>query len=114
MRYTKLLFILCFFCYSNVINALQIGTLKLLSFQNEPLNAELNLTLSKDEKIESLRPSVAPKADFDAAGLQRLKIHDQINLKLARKGDQVVVKLSTNTPITVSYTHLTLPTPPYV
>jgi FimV-like protein len=108
MKHIKILFIVFFLSLSQALFALQIGTFKLLSYQDTPLLMQVDLSLAKDDKIEALKPSIAPKIDYDAAGIPRLPVHDQINVKLKKVGDKFVIELVTDLPIKESYIDLLL------
>lgn len=104
-RFLAFIFVLAFL--SNA-NALQIGNYNLLSKQNSPLSMEVELLLAKEDKVSSLKPAIASKADYESAGLQRLPIHDDIQLKLNQSNKQFFVKLSSKNPVEDPYLDILL------
>ncbi|MGB1086202.1 MAG: type IV pilus assembly protein FimV [Methylophilaceae bacterium] len=108
MNKLKLFFTFFVLSLSSTIYALQIGTFKILSYQDTPLKIQVDLSLAKDDNIESLKPSIAPKADFDAAGIPRLPIHDQMIVELKQIEEKPYIELTTNSPIKDSYMDILL------
>lgn len=104
-RFLAFIFVLAFLTNAN---ALQIGNYNLLSKQNSPLSMEVELFLAKEDKVSSLKPAIASKADYESAGLQRLPIHDDIQLKLNQSNKQFFVKLSSKNPVEDSYLDILL------
>jgi len=108
MNKLKLFFTFFVLSLSSTIYALQIGNFKILSYQDTPLKIQVDLSLAKDDNIDSLKPSIAPKADFDAAGIPRLPIHDQMIVKLKQIEEKPYIELTTNSPIKDSYMDILL------
>ena len=108
MNKLKLFFTFFVLSLSSTIYALQIGTFKILSYQDTPLKIQVDLSLAKDDNIKSLKPSIAPKADFDAAGIPRLPIHDQMIVELKQIEEKPYIELTTNSPIKDSYMDILL------
>ena len=52
------------------VNALQFGKIKLNSAQNSPLDAVISVYLSKQDNIDQLKASIAPKENYDAQMLR--------------------------------------------
>ena len=52
-------------------HALALGKLKVFSALNEPLNAEIEFTSATEKEFKGLTVSLASRADFDAAGVDR-------------------------------------------
>ena len=77
------------------VNALQFGKIKLNSAQNSPLDAVISVNLSKQDNIDQLKASIAPKENYDAQGIERSEIHNNIQLTLTpTNGNQAVLALS--------------------
>ena len=69
---------------------------------------EVELFLAKEDKVSSLKPAIASKADYESAGLQRLPIHNDIQVKLNQSNKQFFVKLSSKNPVEDSYLDILL------
>ena len=85
------------------INAysLQLGKIILKSNQNSPLDVSIQVNLSSEDKINLLKPSIAPKENYDSQGIKRTKIHNDIVLSLIPKNsNQATLRLTSKIPVT--------------
>jgi len=88
-------------------HALALGKLKVHSALNEPLNAEIAFTTITDKELKGLNVSLASRADFDAAGVDRLPFLSQIKFTIQKKPDgQYYLQLRTEQPVDEPYLHL--------
>jgi pilus assembly protein FimV len=88
-------------------HALALGKLKVHSALNEPLNAEIAFTTITDKELRGLNVSLASRADFDAAGVDRLPFLSQIKFTVEKKPDgQYYLQLRTEQPVDEPYLHL--------
>jgi pilus assembly protein FimV len=55
-------------------HSLGLGKLQVKSTLNEPLDAEIDITVIADNELKGLNVSMAPRADFEAAGAERLPL----------------------------------------
>jgi FimV-like protein len=67
---------------SSKLFALTLNKMQVSSKQDEPLNAVINVTFSKDDKASNLKPAIASKENYEANGLSRLPIHSDIQIRL--------------------------------
>ncbi len=88
-------------------HAMALGKLQVLSALNEPLNAEIELTLVSDKELKGLTASLASRADFDAAGVDRPPFLSQIKFMVAKKPDgRYFLQLHTDEPVDEPFLHL--------
>lgn len=91
------------------INAysLQLGKIILKSNQNSPLDVSIQVNLSSEDKIDLLKPSIAPKENYDSQGIMRTKIHNDIVLSLIPKNSkQATLRLTSKIPVTEPFLDL--------
>lgn len=88
-------------------HAMALGKLQVLSALNEPLNAEIELTLVSEKELKGLTASLASRADFDAADVDRLPFLSQIKFIVAKKPDgRYFLQLHTDEPVDEPFLHL--------
>ncbi|MGD8977506.1 MAG: FimV/HubP family polar landmark protein, partial [Gammaproteobacteria bacterium] len=77
-----------------------MGDIKLNSFLNEPLDAEIQVSLSGADELNSLRVEVAPRAEFDRVGIDRPLFLDGLEFVVERvSGDRAVIRISSDEPM---------------
>ncbi len=90
-------------------HALALGKLKVLSALNEPLNAEIDFTSITDKELKGLAVTLASRADFDAAGVDRPEFLSQIKFMVSRRLDgHYFLQLRTDDQINEPFLHLLL------
>jgi len=90
-------------------HALALGKLKVLSALNEPLNAEIDFTSVTDKELKGLAVTLASRADFDAAGVDRPSFLSQIKFMVSRRLDgHYFLQLRTDDQINEPFLHLLL------
>jgi len=90
-------------------HALALGKLKVLSALNEPLNAEIDFTSVTDKELKGLAVTLASRADFDAAGVDRPSFLSQIKFMVSRRLDgRYFLQLRTDEQINEPFLHLLL------
>jgi len=90
-------------------HALALGKLKVLSALNEPLNAEIEFTSITDKELKGLNIGLASRADFEAAGVERLSFLSQVKFIVDKKPDgRHVLQLRTDQQIDEPFLHLLL------
>jgi len=90
-------------------HALALGNLKVLSALNEPLNAEIDFTSVTDKELKGLAVTLASRADFDAAGVDRPSFLSQIKFMVSRRLDgHYFLQLRTDEQINEPFLHLLL------
>lgn len=90
-------------------HALALGKLKVLSALNEPLNAEIEFTSITDKELKGLSIGLASRADFEAAGVERLAFLSQVKFIVDKKPDgRHVLQLRTDQQIDEPFLHLLL------
>lgn len=90
-------------------HALALGKLKVLSALNEPLNAEIEFTSVTEKELKGLVASLASRADFDEAGVDRLEFLSQIKFMVAKRTDgRYYLQLRTDQQIDEPFLHLLL------
>ena len=86
---------------------MQLGKIILKSNQNSPLDVSIQVNLSSEDKINLLKPSIAPKENYDSQGIKRTKIHNDIVLSLIPKNsNQATLRLTSKIPVTEPFLDL--------
>ena len=107
VRYIK--FLLVFFVTLFSINSysLQLGKVIFQSNQNAPLDVSIQVNLTSEDKIDLLKPSIAPKENYDSQGIERTKIHNDIVMSLiSKKPNKTVLRLTSKIPVTEPFLDL--------
>lgn len=90
-------------------HALGLGRLKVHSALNEPLNAEVEFTSITEKEIKGLNASLATRADFDAAGIERQPYLSTIKFTVAKRLDgHYILQLQTEQPLDEPFVHFLL------
>jgi len=90
-------------------HALALGKLKVFSALNEPLNAEIEFTSATEKELKGLTASLASRADFDAAGVDRLPLLSQIKFIVSKRTDgRYFLELRTDQQLDEPFLHLLL------
>jgi pilus assembly protein FimV len=83
-----------------VSHALGLGKFELKSALNQPLDAEIDFTSISDAELKGLKVSLAPRADFEAAGAERLPLLSQIKFIVSKRPDgRHYLQLKTDEPV---------------
>src|ERR1051325_5984143 len=89
--------------------SLGLGKLHVKSGLNEPLNAEIDITTITDSELRGLNVSLASRADFEAAGADRVPMLSQIKFIVAKRADgRPYLQLKTDSPVEEPFLHLLL------
>jgi pilus assembly protein FimV len=89
--------------------SLGLGKLKVTSGLNEPLKAEIDFTSIADNERRGLNVSLAPRADFDAAGAERVPFLSQIKFQIVQRADgRYFLELKTEQPVEEPFLHMLL------
>lgn len=92
-----------------VSHALGLGRLEVKSALNQPLNAEIDITSIAESELKGLNASLAPRADFEAAGAERIPLLSQIKFTVQRRPDgRYYLQLRTDAPIEEPFLHMLL------
>ena len=86
----------CFVVFSQHLFALQLGDIKVNSTQDQKLNASIRLTLSDNESLDDLNPSVAGKEAYISRSIDRFDIHSDIQMVIKKTAKGAVLLLSSN------------------
>ena len=86
----------CFVVFSQHLFALQLGDIKVNSTQDQKLNASIKLTLSDNESLDDLNPSVASKEAYISRSIDRFDIHSDIKMVIKKTAKGAVLLLSSN------------------
>jgi pilus assembly protein FimV len=90
-------------------HALGLGKLKVLSALNEPLNAEVEFTSITEKELKGLNTGLAPRVDFDTAGVERAPYLSQIKFTVSKRLDGTYyLQLRTEQPMEEPFLHLLL------
>ncbi len=65
-----------------VVQSLGLGEIRLNSYLNQPLDAEIELTLSSPDELRSLELSIPDRATFERLGLDRPGFLDQVEFEI--------------------------------
>jgi pilus assembly protein FimV len=85
---------------------LGLGTLKVNSALNEPLNAEIDFTSASKVELKSLNVGLAPRSEFNSAGVQRIPFLSDIKFTIAKRLDgRPFLQLSTEQPVREPFLH---------
>jgi pilus assembly protein FimV len=89
--------------------SLGLGKLKVNSALNEPLNAEIEFTSITEKELKGLNVTLAPRKDFESAGIERLPFLSQIKFTVAKKLDgRFFLQLHTDQQIEEPFLHILL------
>jgi len=90
-------------------HALALGKLKVRSALNEPLNAEIDFASVTDKELKGVSVTLAPRSDFDTAGVERVPFLADIKFTIDRKSDgQRIIRLRTDQQINEPFLHFLL------
>lgn len=67
--------------------ALGLGKLTVRSALNEPLNAEIEVASVTEKELKGLQVGLAPRSDFDQAGIERMPFLSQIKFTVSKRAD---------------------------
>ncbi len=96
-------------CLPLMSQAVGLGRLVVHSGLDEPFNGEIELLAPSAQELKSLTASLAPRADFDAAGIERPPHLLTIKYTVSKRGDgQHVLKLTTDQPLREPFLHFLL------
>ena len=80
--------------------ALQLGKISINSKQEQPLNADIEVILTKADDVTELVPSIASKEDFESQGIERLPVHANIDANFVKNSEgKIYLKLKSNKPV---------------
>jgi len=99
LRFKKLALIFCISAMPWLAHAASLGKLSVFSSLGDPLNAEIDVLPSSTEEVETLAVSLASDAVYLEQGVQRTAAQADIQLSILQKEDGVVVKITTNQPV---------------
>lgn len=92
-----------------VSHALGLGRIKVLSALNEPLSAEIEFTSVTDKELKGLTATLATRAEFELAGIERLPYLSVIKFAVAKKLDgRYILQLTTDQQVDEPFLHLLL------
>jgi pilus assembly protein FimV len=99
-QYLKKLFLLCLLLFPLSGFTLQLGKIIVTSSQGQPLNAEIEMMLTPGEDTSKLQTSIASKENYEAQGIERLAIHNNISVELQKNEKGLtVLKLKSTQPV---------------
>jgi len=106
-KHIKFLLICFVTLFSINAHSLQLGKIIFKSNQNSPLDVSIQVNLSSEDKIDQLKPSIAPKENYDSQGIERTKIHNDIVLSLtSQKKNKATLRLTSKNPVTEPFLDL--------
>jgi pilus assembly protein FimV len=87
--------------------AMGLGKLVVRSGLDEPLNGEIELVSPTPQELRTLKATLASRADFESAGIDRPFFLTNIKFELSQRADGAsVVKLTTDEPVREPFLHL--------
>jgi pilus assembly protein FimV len=99
-QYIKKLFLLYLLLFPLTGFTLQLGKIVVTSSQGQPLNAEIEMLLTPGEDMSKLQTSLASKENYEAQGIERLAIHNNISVELQKNEKGLtVLKLKSTQPV---------------
>ena len=79
---------------------LGLGDIKLNSYLNERLDAEISVSVSGPEELQSLKVAVASRDVFERFGIDRLDLLDDLRFKVeSQPGGRAVVRVTSSQPV---------------
>lgn len=79
---------------------LGLGDIKLNSYLNERLDAEISVSVSGPEELQSLKVAVASRDVFERFGIDRLDLLDDLRFKVeTQPGGRAVVRVTSSEPV---------------
>ncbi|VAW84916.1 hypothetical protein MNBD_GAMMA16-1578 [hydrothermal vent metagenome] len=79
---------------------LGLGDIELNSSLNQPLKAKIELLVVKPDELKQLKVRLADKAAYEAAGVERIHLLNDLVFKvIAVDGDKVVIEVTTVAPV---------------
>ncbi|MHB8741516.1 MAG: FimV/HubP family polar landmark protein [Sulfuricaulis sp.] len=88
-------------------HAMALGRLQVISALNEPLNAQIELSLVDEKELKGLSVSLASLADFNAASVDRPPFLTQIKFTVVKKPDgHYFIELHTDDAVNEPFLHL--------
>jgi len=79
-----------------------LGPIKIFSYLNEPLDAEIELHADPN-RTDKLLISIAPQAEFDHINIPRSPILDKLSFHILRDEDELFISATSTEPITDPY-----------
>lgn len=94
---------------SGYAHALGLGKLTLHSGLDEPLNADVELTTDNPDELKTLRAGLAPRSEFDAAGVDWMPLLASIKYNVVKQpSGGYVLHLSSDQPMSEPFLHFLL------
>jgi pilus assembly protein FimV len=87
-------------------HALSLSKLSVSSNLGQPLNAEIDISLDPGETIETIKAKVASPDIYQSQGLDYPQILTKVNIAVLQKGDKVVLKVTSSSPVQDPYVDL--------
>ena len=76
------------------------GKISINSKQEQPLNADIEVILTKADDVTELVPSIASKEDFESQGIERLPVHANIDANFVKNSEgKIYLKLKSEKPV---------------
>ena len=100
IRLIKLFLFATAFTFIFSAQALQLGKISINSKQEQPLNADIEVILTKADDVTELVPSIASKEDFESQGIERLPVHANIDANFVKNSEgKIYLKLKSEKPV---------------
>jgi FimV-like protein len=87
---------------AGIVNAVGLGRIKVYSYLNEPLDAEIEL-LAASSVVDSVLISVASADEFERANVPRIPLLDKLMFQIIRDEDKIFIHATSKTWITEPY-----------
>lgn len=87
---------------AGAVNAVGLGRIKVYSYLNEPLDAEIEL-LAATNVVDSLLISVASADEFERANVPRIPLLDKLMFQIIRDEDEIFIHATSKTWVTEPY-----------
>jgi pilus assembly protein FimV len=96
-RFSRWFVILAFVLVPASVSALGLGDIKLNSYLNERLNAEISISVAGAEELETLDVRVASREAFERFGVERVDFMDDLDFTVDRLPDgRAVVRVTSS------------------
>jgi FimV-like protein len=87
---------------AGAVNAVGLGRIKVYSYLNEPLDAEIEL-LAATNVVDSLLVSVASADEFERANVPRIPLLNKLMFQIIRDEDEIFIHATSKTWVTEPY-----------
>ncbi len=82
-----------------IVHALGLGSARIISKLNEPLNIEVELLTNNSKELQGILPNLASPQDFEEAGIDRANFLNTVEFKVEQQAGKPIIRLTTKDPV---------------